>query len=201
MEITLTEMLKDYFAKTPLEQVKKDWEKSQEFDNVGPTFDEYMKILEKEEIKERNYEIAFMLDWREEQTGSWFQIKDNANYVVYSEHNNYPHKGLPFHRDWNWLMEAVEFIKKNIRSSSNTSDAKVGEYFIDEWEFKVKKFYIRLIQWTDKGWRMFDKENKDLSILYIIGENCQSEKEAIFLAVSDFAKLCNEKKFGRFKIN
>jgi hypothetical protein len=46
MEITLTEMLKDYFAKTPLAQVKKDWEKSQEYDKVGPTFDEYMKFLE-----------------------------------------------------------------------------------------------------------------------------------------------------------
>jgi hypothetical protein len=40
---------------------------------------------------------------------------------------------------------------------------------------------------------MTDRENHDLSIYYIIGENCQSEKEAIFLAVSDFAKLYNSK--------
>lgn len=149
--------------------------------------------MEKEEIQDRNKEIALMLNWKEEQLGSWFHIQNNANYVVYSEHNNYPHKGLPFHRDWNWLMEAVEFIKKNIRLSSNTSDAKVGEYFIDEWEFNVKKFYIRLIQWTGTGWKMFDKEHEDLSIFYIIGVNCQSEKEAIFLAVSDFAKKFNNK--------
>jgi hypothetical protein len=46
MEMTLTEILKDYFAKTPLAQVKKDWEESQEFDKVGPPLDEYMKFLE-----------------------------------------------------------------------------------------------------------------------------------------------------------
>jgi hypothetical protein len=39
---------------------------------------------------------------------------------------------------------------------------------------------------------MFDEVNRDLSIYYIIGENCQSEKDAIFLVVSDFAKLYNK---------
>jgi hypothetical protein len=89
-------------------------------------------------------------------------------------------------------MDAVGFIKQNLRTSEDTADAKVGEYFIDEWRFGVKSYYIRLTQWTDKGWRMFDKENRDLSIYYIIGENCQSEKEAIFLAASDLAKLYNK---------
>jgi hypothetical protein len=89
-------------------------------------------------------------------------------------------------------MDAVGFIKQNLRTSEDTDDAKVGEYFIDEWRFGVKSYYIRLIQWTDKGWRMFDEVNRDLSIYYIVGENCQSEKEAIFLAVSDLAKLYNK---------
>jgi len=142
--------------------------------------------METTEIQERNKQIALMLGWK------------NLNDDSFPEFINtfgdfYPLKNLKFDSDWNWLMEAVEFIKKNIRLSSNTSDAKVGEYFIDECEFNVKKFYIRLIQWTGTGWKMFDKEHKDLSIFYIIGVNCQSEKEAIFLAVSNFAKLYNNK--------
>jgi hypothetical protein len=95
-------------------------------------------------------------------------------------------------------MEAVEFIKKNIKVSSgdNTKDAKIGEFFIDEWNFKVKSYYLRVIQWTENGWRMMlnRNENYELSMLYIIEENCDSEKEATFLIVSDFAKLYNEKK-------
>jgi hypothetical protein len=63
--------------------------------------------------QQRNNQIAMMLGWKEEQEGTWFKVIDSANYVIYSQHNNYPHKGLPFHRDWNYLMEAVEFIEKN----------------------------------------------------------------------------------------
>jgi hypothetical protein len=102
---------------------------------------------------------------------------------------------LKFHSDWNWLMESVEFINKNIKTSNDTQDAKIGELFIDEWKFRVKQYYLRIIQWTENGWRMFDgKENSELSMFYIIGENCESEKEAVFLIVSDFAKLYNEGK-------
>ena len=72
----------------------------------------------------------------------------------------------------------------------------IGDFFIDEWNFKVKSYYLRVIQWTENGWRMMlnRNENYELSMLYIIGENCDSEKEATFLIVSDFAKLYNEKK-------
>ena len=135
--------------------------------------------MTQQEIQDRNKEIALMLD-----------LNHDEEVVIFNMHS-YSWDMLRFNSDWNWLMEAVEFIKKNIRLSSNTSDAKVGEYFIDEWEFNVKKFYIRLIQWTGTGWKMFDK---DLSIFYIIGVNCQSEKEAIFLAVSDFAQKFNNNK-------
>ena len=146
---------------------------------------------------ERNKQIALMLGWDEEQPGSWFTVNENSKYVVYSEHNNYPYKGLPFNRDWNWLMKGVEFIKTNIRiSSSNLTQfpPKVGEYFIDEWRFQVKSFFVTFFQWTDNGWRMVDNNNKDLCNYYVIGENCESEMEAIFLFVSNFAKIYNESK-------
>jgi hypothetical protein len=126
-----------------------------------------------QEIQERNKQIALMLGWKEEQPGSWFKVTDSVNYVVYSEHNNYPHKGLPFHRDWNWLMEeAVEFIKNQ--------KAENSEHYL----FSI------------------NDESENVFIINHLAENTyviqipirDSLKEAVFIAVSDFAKLYNDKK-------
>jgi hypothetical protein len=141
--------------------------------------------MTQQEIQERNKEIATMLGW------SYNKFMDRWNEDMI--HDYAYATELKFHSDWNWLMEAVSFIKKNIKSSSNTKDAKFGELFIDEWEFRVKSYYVRLIQWTKNGWRIPDRDDMELSLLYIIGENCESEKEAIFLIVSDIAKLYNNK--------
>jgi hypothetical protein len=150
--------------------------------------------MTQQEIQERNEQIALMLGWKEEQKGSWFKVIEAAKYVVYSEHNNYPYKGLPFHRDWNYLMDAMDFVKSKFRTTYSAEEPKENEYLIDEWAFKIKKYYVRFIQWTENGWKMFDDKNRHLSILYIIGENCQSEKEAVFMVMSDIAKIYNEKK-------
>jgi len=155
-----------------------------------------------QEIQERNKEIALML-------GGYKCSKISEQYEL-PKFMTFPPKGrsnlchtakvclledMQFHSDWNWLMESVEFIKKNIKTSNDTQDAKIGELFVDEWKLGVKQYYLRIIQWTENGWRMFDgKENSELSMFYIIGENCESEKEAVFLIVSDFAKLYNDKK-------
>lgn len=133
--------------------------------------------MTQQEIQERNKQIALMLD---------IELHESQLSMTHSHYTCY-------HSDWNWLMEAVQFIKKTVKTSYDTKNAQVNELFIDEWEFKVKRFYIRLIQWTKNGWRMFDENNRNLSILYIIGENCRDEKEAVFLVISDFAKLYNNK--------
>lgn len=170
-----------------------------------------MKINYDTEIVERNKEIATMLGWKEatlEYKLKWCAIpteerlnRINPKYVpILMKENEYPlfESSFVWHLDWNWLMEAVAFIKQNIKLSDDeyTKEAKIGEFFIDEWEFRVKKYYLRIIQWTENGWRMFfgANENPELSMYYIIGENCTSEKEAVFLIVSDFAKLYNEGK-------
>ena len=163
--------------------------------------------MTQQEIQERNKEIALMRGWKEATLKykiKWCGVKteDRLNRLdkdfvpILMKENEEPlwEDSLRWHSDWNWLMESVEFIKKNIKSSSNTRDAKIGELFIDKWEFKVKSYYVRLIQWTKNGWRMPDRDDMELSLLYIIGENCESEKEALFLIVSDIAKLYNEKK-------
>ena len=171
--------------------------------------------MTQQEIQERNKQIAMMLGWKNsfahkvDQYG-YYQTVDgystpyintlDEQAVEYqSDKNAFAIEDLQFHSDWNWLMDAVEIIKKNIKVSSDefTENAKIGEFFIDEWDFGVKKYYLRVIQWTENGWRMYNgrNENSELSMFYIIGENCDSEKEATFLIVSDFAKLYNDFKY------
>jgi hypothetical protein len=49
--MTLTQTLKNYFAKTSLAQVKKDFDKSKRFDKVGVSLDAYMEFVEEERKK------------------------------------------------------------------------------------------------------------------------------------------------------
>jgi hypothetical protein len=61
-----------------------------------------MKI---EEIQEHNKQIALMLGWEIVPTKSDELLFKNSR-----NHEYYEYK-LKFHSDWNWLMEAIDFIK------------------------------------------------------------------------------------------
>jgi len=66
-------------------------------------------------IDESNEKLAKFLDWFQQEDqleGTWWKKFDSSNGVIYSIHNNenYPHKDLPFRRDWNWLMEVLDKI-------------------------------------------------------------------------------------------
>lgn len=51
-EQKLLEDLREYFRNTPREKVLKAWEKSKEFDKVGPTVDEFFSHMkEKNKLK------------------------------------------------------------------------------------------------------------------------------------------------------
>jgi hypothetical protein len=128
--------------------------------------------MTQQEIQERNKQIALMLGWEEEQQGSWFKTDKSAKYVVYSEHQNYPHKGLPFYRDWNWLHEAIEFIEN--LNNGNCYSVKIVN---NKCEIYINTQYALAY-------------DKHLSIF----QKLDSKKEAVFTAVSDFAKLYNEGK-------
>ena len=121
--------------------------------------------MKQDEIQERNKQIALMLDWVESNlSGIWYKKDDTAIDVVYSEHTNYPHRGLPFHRDWNWLMEAVEFIERlsvyhMVETNRSSCVIYNGKNIITANYFKADK----------------------------------TKKEAVFVAVSDFAQKFNNK--------
>jgi hypothetical protein len=71
-------------------------------------------MIDQLEIAKNNELIAKFLGWFQEegQEGTWFYVDDSAKRVAYSIHNNYPHRDLPFHRSWEWLMPVVEKINK-----------------------------------------------------------------------------------------
>jgi len=75
--------------------------------------------MTEQEIHHSNLAIAGFLDWFQQnditgklEDGTWFVKTDYSIIVAYSEYKNYPFKGLPFYRDWNWLMFVVDKIEK-----------------------------------------------------------------------------------------
>ncbi len=111
--------------------------------------------------QERNKQIALMLDWEYDEDLKIFNtpflelVEPQAfgDEQFSSRLHDYE---LKFHSDWNWLIEAVEFVEKN-----------------HAW-VNIKGCLVDI--------------TKDYSV------SAPSKKEAVFLAVSDFAKLYNENK-------
>jgi hypothetical protein len=136
-----------------------------------------------QEIQERNKEIALMLGGIYSKAAeAWgFGNSRVEKKTIIIEGQSYKslvwaerfEKELLFHSDWNWLMEAVEFINKT------HNNVKVN----------------------------FDNEHRDLTytIQYLIGggyfprakepspKRLMHSINDLFLPVSDFAKLYNEK--------
>jgi hypothetical protein len=117
-----------------------------------------------QEIQERNKQIAMMLGWEEatlEYKLKWCSVPTeerlnrlNQDYVpLLMKENEDPlwNSSLLWHLDWNWLHDAILFLKK---------------YF----------------------------DNKEMVWTSIERYPLFTDIETVFIAVSDFAKLYNEKK-------
>ena len=122
--------------------------------------------METTEIQERNKQIALMLGKK---------YKNNSIVIHYDNVCGVNPTGATwqvclYHSDWNWLMEAIEFIEKLGYESLLGS----SEYYYPE-----------------KGMRHIQHFIKDDLTIY---HESKDKKEAVFIAVSDFAKLYNEKK-------
>jgi len=86
----LGQSLKEYFEKTPQEQIQKDWEKTMELDNVGPTVSEFLgecklKMIPKTEMKQgwyngicRNNHMAY---W-DEKDGMFYYIRYSFGFYM-----------------------------------------------------------------------------------------------------------------------
>ena len=120
--------------------------------------------MTQQEIQERNEQIALMLGLTPtkgfgSKKNEYFKKIDGDKTIMYNK--------VLFHSDWNWLMEAVEFIDK------------LSNYFI---QIEEKSCYVYDIS-------KFDNSQTNAFII----KDGKTKKESIFIAVSDFAKLYNNK--------
>ena len=141
------------------------------------------------EIQERNKDIALMLGWIDNDGdlivpkhlsigydyGEWATTKKIQNDEVYkgfcdTHYINVTDTG--FSTNWNWLMEAVEFIEKQ-KMEVSIIEAECAIIDTEKALLEENPFMVEPIC------KCFDGETK---------------KESTFIAVSDFAKLYNKKK-------
>jgi hypothetical protein len=102
--------------------------------------------LTREQIKDGNEKLAKFIGWHEGvNESSWYETIGSATYVAYSIHNNYPHRDLPFHRDWNYLMKVIDKIGElNYRRSYDAPDYNwklhysYGELFNDMFQKSIR---------------------------------------------------------------
>lgn len=143
----------------------------------------------REDLEYRNKLLAKFMGWwmEEDQPGTWFERTTHAIYVAYSVQTSYPYRDLPFKHDPKYLMKVMEKFRTTVKGSSDgeTKGAKVGQYFIDRFEIGRNVFFGTIIQWTRKGWRMFNDANKELCSYRMIGENCEDWQEGLFYFLSD----------------
>lgn len=85
---------------------------------------------------------------------------------------------MEFHNDWNWIMESVEFIERlyNHPNKEIQVHIKAGEVCIFSMPYFLENNYYKEVYYLGEGYLN------------------SSKIEAVFIAVSDFAKLYNEGK-------
>jgi hypothetical protein len=92
--------------------------------------------MTQEEIQERNKQIALMLGWKETSAHKRDQYGYYQPVVGYStpyrntldtqaveyqfDKNAFATGDLQFHSDWNWLMEAIQFLQNHFESKEWT---------------------------------------------------------------------------------
>lgn len=125
--------------------------------------------MTQQEIQERNKQIALMLGMKIE--GTYITNRKEFNSLLHSIEDT-----LKFHSDWNWLMEAVEFIENKLKLGTVISNMGFG----------INNQYININRGVSIVDETIDNPSK------IMGKS-STKKEAVFIAVSDFAKLYNNK--------
>ena len=72
----LLEELKRYLETTPREQVLKDWAKSEKYDKVGPTVDEFMRM---QKFARKHFSSAFKISTIKSKESSVCNAKKKFN--------------------------------------------------------------------------------------------------------------------------
>jgi hypothetical protein len=74
--------------------------------------------MTQQEIQERNEQIALMLGSEKKNDGQFdYWIYDHLNYdPLKIMGSSWVSGNFEFHSDWNWLMEAIQFLQKHFES-------------------------------------------------------------------------------------
>ena len=131
--------------------------------------------MTQQETQERNEQIAIMIGLQpltKPYLGAYQTTSDTYNPSFYHDkmEGESWYVYLKYDSDWNWLMEAVDFIRFKNWSYDMYSPLTITD--------TVSEFECNF-------WRNMDPE--------IQGRSKISLKEAVFIAASDFAKLYNNK--------
>ena len=130
-------------------------------------------------IKEGNEKLAKLLGWFQEETTAWYVIDDCAKYIAYSEHSNYPHKDLPFLRDWNYLMKVVDKIG-TIEFHREDDDPK--------WNWKEHYSYMEILRIIFSKWLRYRFEEHKEEF------NLMNDLESIWCGCVAYVNSINEDK-------
>ena len=124
--------------------------------------------MTQQEIQECNKQIVLMLGFTQK---SYNPNPTEDELMWCDKKHGLPVGELQFHSDWNWLMEAVEFIEK------------LGKYSFAIDSHPLPGHTVLIHNATSYG----------ITSLVIPDVTMPDKKEAVFIAVSDFAKLYNNK--------
>jgi hypothetical protein len=136
--------------------------------------------MTQEEIQERNKQIALMLGKKYQNN----KIVIHYNNICGVNPTGETWQDCLYHSDWNWLMEAVEFIEsKIIYTIKIISTPTISQ-----------RWYMYTVQiYNTRSATLLTQGEKIIEIQSLYHKN-QSKKETVFIAVSDFAKILNENK-------
>jgi hypothetical protein len=116
--------------------------------------------LSREQIKEGNDKLAKFIGWYQNTDGTldevWWENSEFAKYVAYSIHNNYPHRDLPFHRDWNYLMKVIDKIGSLYYHRDDDAP---------DWNWKDHYSYGELFHTLFMAWLRIDKHRKEFNLM------------------------------------
>jgi hypothetical protein len=128
LEKDIFENLKEYYKTTPREKVLEDWNKSAEFDKVGPTVDEFIENSSEERLKEAAKEYSLKL----------YQDEFAWNIEDFIAGAKWQAKQMYTKEDVNPLLEAIQYFIDRVEKGTIKSKTTYNMYKNVIKEFKNK---------------------------------------------------------------